>query len=128
MLYYNSNTGEAEKLEKELEVLLIDEVLGVPSYMLSAKAEDYYMDFEVFRVLSWNNDSTHQGELFLSGGIKWDGCSHLYFGEKDDTGSKTDGYLHLCGIDGMQELREVLKKVYEVASQRIKYWDEGEVV
>lgn len=48
------------------------------------------MEFEVYEVISWEADNSKapcDTELYLKGAIKWDGCSHLYFGHK--------GYLHL---------------------------------
>jgi len=51
---------------------------------------------------------------YLTGLIKWDGCSHFYFGE--------DGYLHLCGLDRIENLNKVLTKLIELA--KLKNVDE----
>lgn len=44
---------------------------------------------------------------YLTGFIKWDGCSHFYFGE--------DGYLHLCGLENIEKLQKVLSKLIDIA-------------
>lgn len=35
-----------------------------------------------------------EADAAVAGWVKWDGCSHLIFGEE------RQGYLHLCGIEG----------------------------
>lgn len=44
---------------------------------------------------------------YLTGWIKWDGCSHFYFGD--------NGYLHLCGLDTIEKLQKVLQKLIDRA-------------
>lgn len=41
-------------------------------------------------------------EIKLSGMVKWDGCSHINFGDGD-------GYMHLCGLGDYENLAELLK-------------------
>ena len=48
-------------------------------------------------------------EPFLDGWVKFDGCYHLNVGR--------DGYLHLCGEEGMREFVAVLDRVRELARQ-----------
>lgn len=33
----------------------------------------------------------------IHGTVKWDGCSHVWFGNAPKKGEASDGYLHLCG-------------------------------
>ncbi len=42
---------------------------------------------------------------YISGIIKWDGCSHLYFGDRD-------GYIHACGSSDVLRIGKILEKVY----------------
>lgn len=55
-----------------------------------------------------------KGERFIDGYIKWDGCSHFWFGD-------SDGYLHLCGKSVIEAARFVLAHSFEYAKQ-MKHW------
>lgn len=59
------------------------------------KLEDHYCDWTCEEVSAWDGDSNKPVDCqqYVRGSIKWDGCSHIWFGEK----SECDGYLHLCG-------------------------------
>lgn len=86
---------------------------------------DYRMDFEVFEVVSWECDDANtpsDTELYMTGVIKWDGCSHVYFGEKDETGNQ-DGYLHLCGKSYWDGHVKLMQAVYALAEKTIKKYD-----
>jgi len=86
----------------------------------------YRMEFEVYEVCSWECDETNtvsETELYLTGTIKWDGCSHVWFGEKDKNGN-TDGYLHLCGKTYWQRHSDLMMKIYELAEKTITGYDE----
>jgi hypothetical protein len=41
---------------------------------------------------------------YINGTVKWDGCSHVYFGD--------EGYIHLCGSREFVKVGAILKKVY----------------
>jgi hypothetical protein len=81
-------------------------------------------EFELYEVVAWEGknfdqklyerkESTQSGDFsengledaqpYLTGFIKWDGCSHFYFGD--------DGYLHLCGLDEIEKLGVVLERL-----------------
>ena len=55
----------------------------------------------------------HHAERLFDGFIKWDGCSHVTFG--DDT-----GYLHLCGKRDFTQLREALDIVFNRCGELMK--------
>lgn len=46
---------------------------------------------------------------YLTGFIKWDGCSHFYFGD--------EGYLHLCGFVRIQKLIVILQHLIKLAKE-----------
>ena len=50
-------------------------------------------------------DDISKAEVFFKGYIKWDGCSHVFFGDEQ-------GYLHLCGKFSIKQLSDALKLVY----------------
>lgn len=52
-----------------------------------------------------NTDSIADAEHYVKGSVKWDGCSHLNFGD--------EGYLHLCGRADFDKLTEALPVIYE---------------
>lgn len=75
-------------------------------------------NFNVFEVCSWSADTNEvsETELYLKGYVKWDGCSHFWFGE-------SDGYLHLCGKRYFEKHKEVMDKIWDICSKKIKKWD-----
>jgi hypothetical protein len=56
---------------------------------------------------------------YMSFYIKWDGCSHVWFGEPEDPDdphdSPRDGYLHLCGKHCWQDHIRVLNHLWDLA-------------
>ena len=81
------------------------------------RKDDHFADFIVHEISSWNCDGSYDiadGEVVLKGMIKWDGCSHINFGDE------SSGYMHLCGKLHWHEFTEMLPKVYEWVASNIK--------
>lgn len=55
---------------------------------------------------SSEDDTTdfNDAERYIDGSVKWDGCTHINFGDEN-------GYLHLCG--DVDTLANALKVIYE---------------
>lgn len=88
-------------------------------------ATDYHVNFEVWEPQGWLEDGTpHEPELYLDGTIKWDGCSHIYFGEKCETGH--DGYLHLCGRHSWELHVKLMTELFDTVGKMIKQRDTDE--
>ena len=86
---------------------------------------DVVLKFNVYEIAAWNMDNTHSqedSELYLNGYIKWDGCSHFWFGAKDEEG-KQDGYLHLCGKECFVLHCQMMNALYEFAAEHITNFD-----
>lgn len=73
------------------------------------KKEDHYVDFNVYQINSWELDeelTEYESELYLTGSIKWDGCSHIDF--------KTNETMkHLCGKQSFILHCEMMISLYE---------------
>ena len=83
------------------------------------------MEFEVYEVESWECDGEKTPsdiELYVDGRIKWDGCSHVFFGEKGNN-EERDGYIHLRGKSQWAMHCEVMMKIYELAEKTIVNFD-----
>ena len=79
--------------------------------------KDSSFNAKVYEVNGWELDIANtpvELELYLSCYIKWDSCSHLWFGEKDDEGIQS-GYLHLCGADSFIKHTDLLNYLYYLA-------------
>lgn len=48
-----------------------------------------------------------EANTYLHGCVKWDGCSHFYFGDGDNS-----GYLHLCGDWSIKNHLAIVQRVY----------------
>jgi len=78
-------------------------------------------EFATFVITSWDmNDNPVELEEYISGFIKWDGCSHFYFGEDQD------GYLHLCGADDVINHAKLMVEIYKKATSLISTFDQSE--
>jgi hypothetical protein len=82
---------------------------------------EYFFEFEVHEVVGWDPESTKpiEFEPYVKGEIKWDGCSHVWFGEQE---AEKDGYLHLCGAICWNNHINLMKKLYEFAAENIKQY------
>jgi len=85
---------------------------------------EYSMNFRVYEVTSWEMDNTPSDvERYAHGTIKWDGCSHIWFGSQED--GSTDGYIHLCGKSSWQDHCKMMSALFDLASVTIKKYDKG---
>lgn len=69
--------------------------------------EDHFANFTVHEISKWYVDDSYdinEADLVLKGCIKWDGCSHINFGDES-------GYIHLCGKAHWINFIEMLPKV-----------------
>lgn len=66
--------------------------------------------------LEWTPD-LDRAQPFLSGTIKWDGCSNLTF---DD---QALGALHFCGREHAAQVGALIARLYDLAAELISNWD-----
>lgn len=86
---------------------------------------EYWMDFEVYEVTSWECDDNHTPcdvQLYITGTIRYDGFSYLWFGEKGED-DKHDGYLNLYGKGAWKLHCDLMEAVYELAEKTIEKYD-----
>ncbi|OQM82044.1 hypothetical protein [Rhodococcus sp. 66b] len=99
------------------ETFMFDE-LGYPKFRITSESKpgDLYFTFNADSVVAWEDDKKPvEFEKYLIGTIKWDSCSHLYFGIDSDN----DGYVHMCGVGDFQDHIALLKFLYELAFERM---------
>ena len=90
--------------------------------------QDHMMAFDGYEVIAWDeNNNPVEMELYISGTIKWDGCSHVLFGEHDEDGNQ-NGYLHLCGAHEWRKHIKIMTEVYKFASENITNFDKTETI
>lgn len=75
----------------------------------------------VFDVPSWHRagsnewpdtvDSLEEAEPYLTGEVRWDGCSNWHFDEQDRLA------LHACNRDGLTRLGEVMARCWDWAAE-----------
>jgi len=120
---------DGQKLDFEkLQQFVVDEE-GLAQFLLKITEEtDYCICFEVYEVSAWKEDPKTKRytvpcdvELYLTATIKWDGCSHFWFGEEED--GKQDGYIHLCGKCCFDKHVKLIQELFEFGSKRIKRFD-----
>lgn len=91
---------------------------GYPKFRITSETEpdDPFFSFQADSVCGWTDEKQPVDyEKYLHGMIKWDSCSHLYFGMDEER----DGYLHLCGVHDFHDHIALLKFLYEMAFDRM---------
>lgn len=58
----------------------------------------------------YSEHELEDAQPYITGMIKWDGCSHFYLGN--------EGYIHLCGLENIEKLQKVLQKLINRAEQK----------
>lgn len=123
------NKDGVEMKDEDLHRLVVD-ADGTPNFLLwVSEKRSHSITVEVYEVMglvgkfSDSQDFTEPSdvELYLTAYIKWDGCSHVWFGE-EEKGTPT-GYLHLCGKWCWNKHTRLMYELWDFASENIKYWD-----
>lgn len=100
------------------------------------KIEENLMEFEVFDIAGHFEDKAtgkytkpiyerkdalksedetenlDEAQTLFRGTIKWDACSHVYFGNED-------GYIHLCGGRNWVNFMEATHRIWEIAKKEL---------
>lgn len=101
-----------------------------------------HVDFQVYEKIAWENGDRnlpyYEGKggcgmddkstknidganRYIQGFVKWDGCSHINFGEED-------GYIHLCGSRSFKDMIFILERIYkdccEIGGFNHDKWDQ----
>lgn len=88
-----------------------------PTFVLTPiKISETAFEFQVDEIDSFDADNLPiETTLYLKALIKWDACSHFYFGDQ--------GYIHICGKHDFENHIQLMKMLYEIASQVITSFD-----
>lgn len=65
--------------------------------------EHLYTTFDTLNDGSFTNEF-EEGDKYIKGSVKWDGCSHYYFGN--------EGYLHLCGKQPIEQISKIIEHIH----------------
>jgi hypothetical protein len=58
-----------------------------------------------------------EAQVFLSGSIKWDGCSNMNFDAQENC------MLHFCGRSDAAKVGKLLDRLYDLADEHIPIYD-----
>lgn len=110
---------------KQIPFLDVD---GLPLFLLNVlKLEDHAADIEVLEVDGWTEaKAPEETRLYLRATIKWDGCSHVEFGEIEN--GKPTGYLHLCGAFYWKRHCEIMQWAFMQTAMLVKDMDQNELL
>ena len=83
------------------------------------KYSDVSCEFKVRSISAWEADGSktpYEDEIeeYLNMTVKWDGCSHLYFGDEVEDGIY-NSYHHFCGADSFKKHVRLLHTLYNKA-------------
>ncbi len=112
-----------DNLQKEFHILnenFVFELIG---------NNESSINFNVYERMS---SSTYQDnikppdkvEIYLTGKIKWDGCSHIWQVNEDE---KDNEYKHICGLAEWKNYLNMMEELYKYAMSLMDRVDESEV-
>jgi len=125
------NKDGVEMKNEDLYPLVVKEDKTANFLLWISKKNSHNITVEVYEVNGWVEkfrDSRYVLEpsdidLYLTAYIKWDGCSHVWFGDVGEN-NKQDGYLHLCGRWCWDKHIQLMSELWDFASKNIEYWDD----
>jgi hypothetical protein len=82
---------------------------------------EYHISGAIEEVTAWERGESSapvSTELYLTFYMKWDGCCHVTFGERQADNSQ-DGYLHLCGASCWDKHLTLMRWLYTWAAETI---------
>lgn len=79
------------------------------SVVMEGDVDSYYVDFKVYELFTNSGEPVPADEVFLSGSVKWDGCSNFTFDEQERC------MLHCCSRQQMANIGILLVRVHELA-------------
>lgn len=115
------------------EVYLYDK-WGHPVFRISIEDPGRYKETsfnaKVEEIISWSADGKNEpreSEDYLSCYIKWDSCSHFWFGDLDKDDNH-NAYLHICGAQYYRNHYELMRYLYDLAFKEMgrEPYDEDE--
>lgn len=74
-----------------------------------------FATLDVFKALDFAEPDPETTEPYLRVTVKWDGCAHFDFGAGE--GKKRDGYLHMCGPQGLVDHSRLMWEIWTVAHE-----------
>lgn len=91
---------------------------GMPCFLINVtELTEHHISGEVDEVDGLCEDNTFEvQEKYLGFLIKWDGCSHINFGN--------DGYLHICGWEFYKSHMLLMSSLMDLASNQVEAWDD----
>ena len=124
------------KTQEELDkvVATADRYFADIEYRVVASAKSHWMDFKAYKAMVVDGQPVYEREgsvcpmsdaspdlagaqVFLSGHVKWDGCSNVVFDEQEQAA------LHFCGKEMATNVGVLLGRIYDLAAELIPAWD-----
>ncbi|MED1125178.1 hypothetical protein [Bacillus atrophaeus] len=92
---------------------MIYNLFGDMDFLVTIEAKEHVANILVEEVVSRDveNNDVLEKEKYLEGSIKFDSCSHFWFGDEDR-------HLHLCGVEDFERhillMQFIYKKSFEL--------------
>ncbi len=92
-----------------------DHVAGFKVYQVYKSGGSLVVDKANSQCTPNPTEKLEEAEVFLSGSVKWDGCSNFNLGE--------GGYYHFCSKQEAIDIGVLLGRLYDWAAKLIPNWD-----
>ena len=87
--------------------------IGNGRYRALAKVDEYHVNFQIYDLWDCENNLSftppRENTIFLSGGVKWDGCSNWKFDEQERV------MLHGCSREDLVIFGQIMAECWDWA-------------
>ena len=113
-------------------IVVVDRDLN---FTITAKVDDCMVEFKIYDIVGWvegsisgiydkplyptfreHTEDIDKAEVYLSGHIKWDGCSNWNFDEQDR------GMIHGCTKHDLERISGVMLRCWDMTSSLCPNW------
>lgn len=83
-------------------------MFGDFGFLITMEPKGHYVNINVEEICARDVETNEmlETERYLKGSIKWDSCSHFWFGDEDK-------YLHLCGVEDFERHILLMQFIYK---------------
>jgi hypothetical protein len=96
-------------------------------FSVIAEPSTYHVDFKIYEIVGVFDDGQRdfsgetdikEAEVFLSGSVKWDGCSNWTFDEQD-----RGVMIHGCDKNDLLRIGKIMAECWEWTKELCEKWD-----
>lgn len=128
---HNAKNMEKDTTVKEIPLKTDTHYFNDIGYVAVSEVFEYYVDFKVYKPLKGshllyeriggisnldNTSDIKEAQVFLSGSVRFDGCSNWYFDEQDTV------MIHCCSKEELTNIGMVMARCWDLTAELCPIW------